>query len=91
MLRHTAFFMLKEGNGAEETLWMTKGSAYMRFLCPSVRALDFGTDLFGGSTVLAESKPWKRTPRWRSRLDIAAKSELVQFVPYRCKGQVATP
>lgn len=65
MLRHTAFFLLKEGNGATETMWMTKGSAYMRFLCPSVRALDFGTDLFGGSSVLAETKPWKRTPRWR--------------------------
>lgn len=69
MLRHSAFFMLKEGNGAEEMLWMTKGSAYMRFTCPSVRALDFGTDLFGGSTVLAETKPWKRTPRWRSGLE----------------------
>jgi hypothetical protein len=69
MLRHSAFFMLKEGNGAEEMLWMTKGSAYMRFTCPSVRGLDFGTDLFGGSTVLAETKPWKRTPRWRSRLE----------------------
>jgi hypothetical protein len=69
MLRHTAFFLLKEGNGPEETLWMTKGSAYMRFLCPSVRALDFGTDLFGGSSVLAETKPWKRTPRWRGRLE----------------------
>lgn len=69
MLRHTAFFLLKEGNGPEETLWMTKGSAYMRFLCPSVQALDFGTDLFGGSSVLAETKPWKRTPRWRGRLE----------------------
>jgi hypothetical protein len=69
MLRHTAFFLLKEGNGPQETLWMTKGSAYMRFLCPSVRALDFGTDLFGGSSVLAETKPWKRTPRWRGRLE----------------------
>jgi hypothetical protein len=69
MLRHTAFFLLKEGNGPDETLWMTKGSAYMRFLCPSVRALDFGTDLFGGSSVLAETKPWKRTPRWRGRLE----------------------
>ena len=48
---------------------MTKGSAYMRFTCPSVRALDFGTDLYGGSTVLAETKPWKRTPRWRGRAE----------------------
>jgi hypothetical protein len=67
MLRHTAFFLLREGNGPEEMLRMTKGSAYMRFLCPSVRALDFGVDLFGGSGVLAETKPWKRTPRWRAR------------------------
>jgi hypothetical protein len=69
MLRHTAFFLLREGNGPDEMLRMTKGSAYMRFLCPSVRALDFGTDLFGGSSVLAETKPWKRTPRWRRRLE----------------------
>jgi hypothetical protein len=69
MLRHTAFFLLREGNGPEEMLRMTKGSAYMRFLCPSVRALDFGTDLFGGSSVLANTKPWERTPRWRGQLE----------------------
>jgi hypothetical protein len=65
VLRHTAFFLLKQGNGPEEMMWMQKGLAYMRFACPSVRALDFGTDLFGGSSVLAEVKPWHRTPRWR--------------------------
>ncbi len=66
MLRHTAFFMLKEGNGPEEMRWMQKGSAFMRFTAAGPVAIDFGADLFGGSTHLAETKPWDRTPRWRA-------------------------
>jgi hypothetical protein len=69
VLRHTAFFMLREGSGDEERLRMQKGLAFMRFACPSVAALDFGADLLGGSAPLAEIKPWKRTPRWRARLE----------------------
>jgi hypothetical protein len=45
---------------------MLKGLAYMRFECASVVALDYGTDLFGGSAALRETKPWDRTPRWRA-------------------------
>ncbi|KWX67906.1 hypothetical protein [Mycobacterium sp. NAZ190054] len=67
MLRHSAFFMLREDSTPEQQMLMLKGLAYMRFACPSVRALDFGTDLFGGSSLLREVKPWKRTPLWRSR------------------------
>ncbi len=66
MLRHTAFFMLKEGNGPEEMQWMQKGSAYMRFTAAGPVAIDFGSDLFGGSLHLSETKPWDRTPRWRA-------------------------
>ena len=66
MLRHTAFFMLKEGNGIEEMRWMQKGSAFMRFTAAGPVAIDFGSDLFGGSLHLAETKPWDRTPRWRA-------------------------
>lgn len=66
MLRHTAFFMLKEGNGPEEMRWMQKGSAFMRFTAAGPSAIDFGGDLFGGSLQLAETKPWDRTPRWRA-------------------------
>jgi hypothetical protein len=66
VLRHTAFFLLKEGNGPEEMRWMQKGSAYMRFTAAGPVAIDFGSDLFGGSTPLAETKPWDRTPRWRA-------------------------
>jgi hypothetical protein len=69
MLRHTAFFMFREGIQSEAGLWMLKGLAYMRFACPSVVALDFGADLSGGSASLAEVKPWKRTPRWRGALE----------------------
>ena len=66
MLRHTAFFLLKEGNGPEEMSRMQKGSAYMRFTAAGPVAIDFGADLFGGSLHLSETKPWERTPRWRA-------------------------
>lgn len=69
MLRHTAFFMLKEGNGHEEMRWMQKGSAFMRFTAAGPVAIDFGQDLFGGSLHLKETKPWDRTPRWRAALE----------------------
>ena len=67
MLRHSAFFMFREETTLEQAVEMLKGLAYMRFACPSVRALDFGLDEFGGSAPLREVKPWKRQPRWRSR------------------------
>lgn len=68
MLRHTAFFMLKEGNGPVEMKWMQKGSAYMRFTAAGPVAIDFGSDLFGGSLHLSETKPWERIPRWRAAI-----------------------
>src|SRR5262245_40554738 len=58
--------MFKEDITAEKHLAMLKGLAYMRFECPSVQALDYGTDLLGGSTPLREVKPWDRTPRWHA-------------------------
>jgi hypothetical protein len=67
MLRHSAFFMFREDTTLEQAVEMLKGLAYMRFACPSVRALDFGLDEYGGSAQLREVKPWKRQPRWRSR------------------------
>jgi hypothetical protein len=66
VLRHTAFFLFRETITPEQRLWMLKGLAYMRFECKSVVALDFGADLFGGSDVMRETKPWDRTPRWRA-------------------------
>lgn len=66
MLRHSALFMLRDGKGEEEMRWMQKGSAFMRFTAAGPVAIDFGQDLFGGSSVLAGTKPWDRTPRWRS-------------------------
>ena len=66
MLRHTAFFLFREDITPAQHLAMLKGLAYMRFECRSVVALDYGTDLFGGSEVLRETKPWDRTPRWRA-------------------------
>ena len=66
MLRHSAFFLLKEGKGEEEMRWMQKGSAFMRFTSAGPVAIDFGQDLFGGSLHLYDTKPWERTPRWRA-------------------------
>jgi hypothetical protein len=67
MLRHTAFFMFREGVTPEQRLTMLKGLAYMRYECPSVLHLDYGTDIFGGSREMYGVKPYRRTPRWRSR------------------------
>jgi hypothetical protein len=59
-------FLLRPGNGAEEMTEMQKGSAYMRFTAAGPVAIDFGSDLFGGSQHLHDTKPWERTPRWRA-------------------------
>jgi hypothetical protein len=66
MLRHTALFLHRDDTTPEQALNMCKGLAFMRFECDSVRALDYGTDLFGGSQVLRDVKPWCRTPLWRA-------------------------
>jgi hypothetical protein len=66
MLRHTAFFQFKEDITPEKQMWMLKGLAYMRFECKSVVSLDYGVDIFGGSSRLREVKPFHRTPRWRA-------------------------
>ena len=67
MLRHTAFFLHRDTTTPEHREAMLKGLAYLRFECSSVRALDYGEDVFGGSSRLREIVPWKRTPRWRGR------------------------
>lgn len=66
MLRHTALFIHRDTTTPQQALIMNKGLAYLRFECDSVRALDYGTDLFGGSSKLREIKPWLRTPLWRA-------------------------
>lgn len=67
MFRHTAFFMLSPGVTPEQQLIMLKGLAYMRYECPTVAHLDYGTDVFGGSREMYSVKAYRRTPRWRSR------------------------
>jgi hypothetical protein len=67
VFRHTAFFLFRDDITPEKHLAMLKGLAYMRYECSSVVAIDYGTDLFGGSEVLRTVKPWDRTPRWRGR------------------------
>jgi hypothetical protein len=66
MLRHTALFLLRDTTTPDQVLHMCKGLAYMRFECESVRSLDYGTDVFGGSQPLREVKPWLRTPLWKA-------------------------
>jgi hypothetical protein len=67
LLRHTALFLHRDTTTADQHLAMLKGLAYLRFECRSVRALDFGTDLFGGSQPRWSVKPWQRTPVWRAQ------------------------
>ena len=67
MLRHTALFLWRDTTNEQQKLVALKGLAYMSYGCPSVRALDFGTDLLGGSGPMLELKPWKRTPPWKAR------------------------
>jgi Stress responsive A/B Barrel Domain len=69
MLRHTAFFLARDTTTPAERVLMQKGLAYMRFECPTVRALDYGADIFGGSGHLKETKSWKRTPLWRAKTE----------------------
>jgi hypothetical protein len=59
--------MFSDGVTPEQQLVMLKGLAYMRYECPTVQHLDYGTDVFGGSRELYSVKPFRRTPRWRSR------------------------
>jgi hypothetical protein len=67
MLRHTALFLWRDTSNEQQKLVALKGLAYMSYGCPSVRALDFGTDLLGGSAPMIELKPWKRTPAWKAQ------------------------
>ncbi len=67
MLRHTALFLHRDTTTPEQHLTMLKGLAYLRFECRSVRALDYGDDLLGGSGPRWGVKPWLRTPAWRAQ------------------------
>lgn len=67
MLRHTALFLLRDTTTDQGKLVAKKGLAYLAYGCPSVRSVDFGTDLRGGSRPLSEIKPWDRTPLWDAR------------------------
>jgi hypothetical protein len=67
MLRHTALFLWRDTTTEGAKLAALKGLAYLSYGCPSVRAVDFGVDQFGGSEVLREVKPWDRTPLWKAR------------------------
>ena len=67
MLRHTALFLHRDTTTPDQHLAMLKGLAYMRFECRGVRALDYGADIFGGSSRRWELKPWLRTPTWHAQ------------------------
>jgi Stress responsive A/B Barrel Domain len=67
VLRHTALFMFRDTTTDEGKLVAKKGLAYLAYGCPSVRSVDFGTDLRGGSGLLTRVKPWDRTPLWDAR------------------------
>jgi hypothetical protein len=69
MLRHTALFLWRDTTRDEQKLAALKGLAYLRYGCPSVREVDFGADLLGGSAPMLETKPWERTPLWNARAE----------------------
>ena len=68
MLRHTALFIHRDTITEQQKLAMLRGLAFLRMECAGVRAGDYGPDLLGGSSRLLAVPPWKRTPRWRGRL-----------------------
>jgi hypothetical protein len=67
VLRHTALFLHRDTTTEDQHVTMLKGLAYLRFECRSVRALDFGSDILGGSAPRWSVKPWLRTPTWRAQ------------------------
>jgi hypothetical protein len=69
VLRHTALFLWRDTTRDEQKLAALKGLAYLRYGCPSVREVDFGVDLLGGSRPMLETKPWDRTPLWHARAE----------------------
>jgi Stress responsive A/B Barrel Domain len=69
LLRHTALFLWRDTTDDAAKLAAKKGLAYLAYGCPSVRSVDFGTDLLGGSSRLLEVKPWERTPLWDARTE----------------------
>jgi hypothetical protein len=69
MLRHTALFLWRDTTTDEQKLAALKGLAYLRYGSPSVREVDFGEDLRGGSATFLGTKPWERTPLWNARTE----------------------
>jgi len=69
MLRHTALFFWRDTTTDEGKLAALKGLAYLRYGSPSVREVDFGKDLHGGSETYLRTKPWDRTPLWNARAE----------------------
>jgi hypothetical protein len=67
MLRRTTFFLYRDTASEGERLEMLQGLSYLLTECDGVVSADYGLDLLGGSQPLAETYPWKRTPRWHSR------------------------
>ncbi len=70
MLRHSVLWLLRDTTGPEQRTRMLQGLAFLRMECPTVRAGDYGDDLFGGTARLREIPPWNRQPRWRTGPDL---------------------
>jgi hypothetical protein len=58
-------WVVRDTTKPEQLTQMLRGLAYLRMECSTVKAGDYGSDLFGGSSVLKEVKPYKRLPTWR--------------------------
>ena len=63
-LRHSVLWILRDTTTPAQQVEMLKGLAYLCMECRDVRAGDYGSDLFGGTKLLRDVRPWDRTPRW---------------------------
>ena len=67
MLQHTVLFLYRDWLTEEHKAGMLDVWEGIRSGCGSIRALDVGVDLQGGSSELLQVLPWRRTPIWHSR------------------------
>jgi len=83
MLRHSVLFTFRDEAGPAQRLLMMKGLAYLRFECPSVRALDFGADLFGGSGQTPVGSPNRKSNGGSVGYDVALHLDFANRADFR--------
>ncbi|HWE80014.1 MAG TPA: hypothetical protein VG265_00050, partial [Gaiellaceae bacterium] len=67
MLRRSVLYLYRDLATSDERARLLRALSFIGLECPTVSAGDYGDDVAGGSTRLAEVPPWKRTPRFHAR------------------------